>query len=295
MDMQKHFQNTKKHSVIKFLFPLYPHHIFKSTKLMALIGTLIALRFIIGMFSITIPGVSISISITWVTDMLMGWIYGPIYGFVLGAICDTIGYIASPTAVWFWMFAIQEPMVGFLSGVFGSFCAWRCVYKKNYLIDLLIQQIVIISFVAISLISILIWVDDKSIKLFNIYKWIVISMITIYLTVMEIFTYLNIKSIYDQKERTLIFIYSTTLVMVAMIICSFLLGPISAIEYLKHINGEYPESYMKYGTIFYLIPRVAKESIKSPLESIALTSLIIITKPMIETYINELQNKWVIF
>ncbi len=289
MDKNNHILNKWK----LFFYPLYPHHLFKSVRLMTILAVLIALRLLFGYINVPLPGVELSISIAWVPLMMIGWIFGPIYGFIVGIITDTISFLITPTSVWFWMYAIQEPIVGMLAGIFQGICYLRITKNnRNLIYDLLFEQITIIVFSITSMLSLLLWVDKGNIEYFNIYQIISVILIIIYLITMEIFTFIFLKSNEKNKQKILIFIYAGTLVTIITITFSFLLGPISAIQYLYYINGVYPENYIKYGTIFYLIPRILIESIKSPLETFILTSLIFATKPMMDRIYNYLNNQW---
>ena len=54
--------NIKSKRFIKFLFPLHPYRVFKSTKLLIIIAVLLALRIILNFISVPIPGANIVIS-----------------------------------------------------------------------------------------------------------------------------------------------------------------------------------------------------------------------------------------
>lgn len=286
-------QNLKSHNLRKFFFPLYEYKTLKQIKLLSLIAILISLRIIFGFFSVSLPIFRQTISIAWIPVMIMGWIFGPIYGMFLGFVCDTIGFIIHPTTIWFWMYAIQEPLIGFFSGIIASVCKLRRQNEHpNIIIDVLVHQIVTFGFSIISLVSILTWVDKGKIQYFEIYKNVTICLITLYLIVMECFTFYYLKNINDKKDNTLIFIYATILVSSLMMVFSFVLGPISAVEYLNYINGVYPDAWVKYGTLYYLIPRVAIESIKTPVESFLLYSLILVVNPLLNRILNQINNKW---
>jgi hypothetical protein len=98
-------EKTKDHFIKwkKFFFPLYPVKLFKSTNTMLMLSTLIAMRIIFQALSINMPGVVLSLSFEWLPLMLMGWYFGPIYGLMLGAMCDTLCYFifAGGGAIWF--------------------------------------------------------------------------------------------------------------------------------------------------------------------------------------------------
>ena len=89
-----------------------------------------------------------------------------------------------------------------------------------------------------------------------------------------------------------IFIYSTLLVTSIITVTSFLLGPISTVEYLRYINGVYPDAWVRYGMIYYLVPRIIVQCLKTPIESIVLASLILLTQNLFDDYINNLNNRW---
>ena len=132
---------------------------------------------------------------------------------------------------------------------------------------------------------------SEAVKYFDTYKIVTLVMLGVYIVIMECFTFIQIKGFEKHKERTLIFIYATMLVTIVIILFSFALGPITAVEYLKYVNGIYPDNYLTYGVIFYLVPRVIVESIKTPLEALAMYGLVLATRPLIRNINNTLQNK----
>lgn len=79
--------------------------------------------------------------------MIMGWFYGPIVGIFLGAVSDTLCYFIASGGIWFWMYAIQEPIVCFLSGIFAGIYNYRVrLDKKSVTFDLIFNQITIFIF-----------------------------------------------------------------------------------------------------------------------------------------------------
>jgi hypothetical protein len=74
------------------------------------------------------------------------------------------------------MYAIQEPIVGFIAGVMSSFAKLRINRNKSsILIDVLIQQILFISFGATCYTFLIIWLnpsDNTQVQsnFYNIYK-----------------------------------------------------------------------------------------------------------------------------
>lgn len=276
----------------RFLFPLAPYHLFKSTKLMLIIAVLFALRIILGFVHISVPNININISFAWVPIMVAGWIFGPVHGLIFGFICDSFMFLISPTSIWFWMYAIQEPLVGMISGIARSWYEFRKQKSKHIVYDVLIQQIILFAFASISFCGILLWTNDNVLDYFNSYKYICMGLICAYLIGIEIFTFINFGKNRENKSKLLLFLYSVVLLSIIMISFSFLLGPIAAIEYLKYINGSYPAMYMRYGLLIYLIPRIIVQSIKVPIESLIFCSTILVINPILNNYFNVLENKW---
>ena len=298
------FQNDKYLNLKRFFFPLYPLKIFKLNRIIIFFALMISLKLVLTIISIKIPIFNLSISISWVPVMILGWHFGMIYGLLIGVITDTITFFAFPSgALWFWMYAIQEPCIGFLAGLIGSWCKYKQKnISKNYLIeDIIIFQIILVAFVTFSYCALLImpWYDSKykDVKdvmvLHDLYKYIALAMLIIFFIVCELFfCFWFIKEKSRIMEHNFIFIYATLLVIISMTIFSFALGPFSTIEYLKYKNGKIPGNYIKYGVIFYLMPRLIVQSIKVPIESLVLVAGIIFSQKYIQQTIMYTNYQW---
>lgn len=284
--------NIKSKRFIKFLFPLHPYRVFKSTKLLIIIAVLLALRIILNFISVPIPGANIVISFSWVPVMIMGWIYGPVHGLTFGFITDSVCYLISPTYLWYWMYAIQEPIVGLTSGLARSIYEIRSQDNKENIYDFFIAQIILFCFTTSSLLGILLWVNGNVLDYYNSYKYISISLSIVYFIVIECFMWIYLKKMNKNDKRYLLFLYAITLISIIIVLFSFLLGPIASIEYLKYLNGEYPANYMKYGLLIYFVPRVIVQTIKVPIESLFFCSIVLIINPILNNYIMQLDNRW---
>ncbi len=279
---------------LNFFVPLHKWKIFSEVKFIAFIGILLALRIAFGIIHVNLPIVNKTISFAWIPIMVFGWIFGPIFGFFFGAVTDTITFFMFPGNVWFWMYAIQEPLVGFISGIVAGIYTIRISNEnKNMLVDIFIYQISNIFFCSICLWVLLKWLNSSGeMKDFATYQNIIIILLVVYFVTTELFIFVNLlKKDLDKIKQTL-FIYSTMTVTIVIVLFSFILGPISAVEYLHYINGRYPETWIKYGVVYYLVPRVAIESIKILIESYLLFSLLKISKSVLQNMINDIQNKW---
>lgn len=112
-----------------------------------------------------------------------------------------------------------------------------------------------------------------------------------FFVIIEVMFYINVKHKKTHKELML-FCYSSSLVITIVLLFSFLLGPITAVQYLYYLNGHLPNNYLEYGTIFYLIPRVCVESVKAPAECALTATVLYIVEPNIKMIHNNTLNKW---
>ncbi len=278
---------------LKFLFPLYPYHVFKTTKFLITIAALLALRILFTFFNVPIVATNQVISFDWIPVMIMGWIFGPIHGLFFGMFTDTLCYFIRPSGQWFWMYAIQECIVGFISGLTHSIYEIRVAGRKKIIFDFLITQIILFSFVIVCLTGILLWTNNNVIDYYNSYKYVCVALTIVYFIAINCFMLIYLKNIKENKNRFLLFLYALTLISVIAIFFSLLLGPIASVEYLRYINnGADPEAYAKYGLLFYFIPRVIVQTIKVPFETIIFCSTLLVINPILKNYINELENSW---
>ncbi len=285
----------KESRIKKFLFPFYPHKCFKNSKLMMLLAALLALKILFGFIHVKIPGINLAIGFAYVPIMICGWFFGPIIGFIFGAISDTIGFLTHPTSVWFWMYAIVEPTIGMWSGLIHGCFYLRNKNNKtiiNLVFDVFFQQIFLVGFILVCFFGLIFWSDQGKKPISSVCKILLIILVSLYFVFMEVLTFLYLIRAKNNINQCLIFIYSTLLVTSIITVTSFLLGPISTVEYLRYINGVYPDAWVRYGMIYYLVPRIIVQCLKTPIESIVLASLILLTQNLFDDYINNLNNRW---
>lgn len=303
-------EKEKKNSsfnVRKFFFPFSPIKSFRSIRLLMLLAILIALRLVFGVLTIRVAPFALSISIAWLPLMVIGWYFGPVIGLVIGMLTDTISFLMAGGGIWFWMYAIQEPIVGLISGLVGGWCRFRQLnINKKFTLDIVIDQILVIGFAVLSYVILIVWLDpskhfqgheEEFKQFYNIYKWVAIAGISFLIVVFEaLMTLTMTKKIGNKDHHTMInFVYTSSLVIVTMFLFSIALGPITAVEYVRFISGVTPEAFLKYGSIFYLVPRVAVEGIKVPLESLALFGVVSLFDSQVENVVNRINNSWVIY
>ena len=301
MFFKNHFKYEIKNLVLSFLFPLWPIKVFRNVHTMALLGMMIALRIVLQFFSVYIPTVNLSISLGWMPIIIIGWIFGPVFGFITGAITDTITFFIKP-GVWFWMYAIQEPIVGLMSGIFSFIYLIRKNNIKNNkrkgILDICILEIIIISFSAICFFSIHKLFEGSSFegqtsKLEGFFieqsKYIVTVCLITFFLIVQLAIYLTYKKM---RNSFISNIWIICMVCMYSIIFSFILGPIVSNEYYKYLYNKDSPNFIKYGAIFYLIPRTIKESIKCPIQITLLAMLIPLCENRLKEIKSQLQIKW---
>lgn len=294
--------NTKKKSFkykLKFFcFPFFPIKLKNTIHLITLLACLIAIRFITQLFSIPV-GPSLRISFNWIPMVLIGWLFGPIFGIFIGFITDSITFFISGS-IWFWMYAIQEPLIMMFSGIIGSIYRFK-KETKNWKWDYSFFQIILLLFLFIAIFVLVRFASNEftnsNINPLGMSKKstviltssCLIIFFVIVQTIVILFLFLN--KLY--RKEFVLFIYVTLLSILLSMFFSFILGTISAIYYFSYIsNNNPPSNIIKYGAYYFLIPRVVKESFKVPLNIIILFSVLKIAEPNILLIKQMSYQKW---
>lgn len=295
IDIQK---RSLREKIIKFLFPFYPVKIFKSVYLISFLASLVALRFVLVYLQLPVRPFGFSISFGWLPVYISGFFLGPIAGLLFGVVADSLAFMCTG-GVWFWMYSIQEPVVGLLAGFMGSL--YYVMKSHNIKITMIIQKVITYLFICFTIFIVVYEyyiIGGKFSKggLVNIeiFSSVAIGVMLLYLIVNEVQIDLLYKKIKTQKrqEYFVMYCYMSILVIIITSLFSFMLGPIIFVRFLEYTTGITPSSFIKYGSMFYLVPRVLKESIKTPIYIALLTGIVFaIRKPMANLY-NLDMNKW---
>lgn len=298
----KDLKQNRRLKARKFFFPFSPIKSFRSLRLLFLMAILIALRIVFCFTVIPLKPIGLSISLSWVPVMILGWYFGPVAGLILGMITDSLSFLVMGGGIWFWLYAIQEPIVGLISGLVAGYVRLRRSKEiKRLWIDITISEVVTIGFTVASLIILLLWLSpqdightsEKYVNFYNVYKWIAIAIISVFFVLYEVFFIWKTKQNKVNNQHQLNWIYTSTQVMVLMLIFSFALGPITAVEYYKFMNGGLtPESFIKFGSIFYLVPRVAVEAVKVPIEASVVFGIVTLFDTKVINIVNKINNSW---
>lgn len=305
-------EHQKTNKFIKFLFPFWPVKIFKSITGICVLAALLGLSILLNLFKINITA-GITISFAWLPGIIIGWYFGPIVGLLMGALIDTINWLIYG-GVWFWMYALQEPILGLIVGIISSLFNIIRNTKQHFSICLIINQIMLIGFIISSIFIVFYYTDPNNpffqsisnvenstsnmIKTTQLYlRWIILGILLGLFVIVEVivgYRYYQFKK--DRNSnfvRFEVFLFITIVALTSTIIFSFLLGPISAIEYYKFLNNtSYVPNLVNYGVMYYLLPRVIKECFKTPIYIIILTTLVCALNPAIVSFKNRIINSY---
>ena len=262
---------------------------------------MLGIRLVLGIFSVPIPMFGISLSFSWLPIYVVGWMYGPIIGFIFGLVSDTLAWVINGS-IWFWLFAIQEPIIGFFSGFFSGL--FYLCKNKSIKFLMIIQKFFVFSFILFTIFIVIFQfdlIDNNNFsgastiinkKIFIIVICVAMGVFLVINEVQSIFMYRNYKH-KRNIDNYITYLYVSMLIILVIALFSFILGPYSYVEYYKYINnGLNPSKYLQYGAMYYLIPRVLKESIKTPVYIFLVFSIIVAIKYQFNNVINTIKTKW---
>lgn len=232
----------------------------------------------------------------------------------MGWIIDTINYLIGG-GVWFWLYAIQEPLLGLIVGTIASVYFFLKSESKSIKWTLIFNQIIVLMFIVASVFIVFYYSSpnnsffqdlmnstsyntmDMIKKTNEILRWIILSLLSVYFIIVESIIFIKLKKYKNSKDvhvdHIQTFLLISAMCMITSVIFSFLLGPVSAIEYYKWVhNGINPPSLVKFGVVFYLVPRVIKECFKTPIYAIILATIIFPTNMIITNIKYKLQNSY---
>ena len=297
--MQIKFVKIEK-KIKKFLFPISKP--FSSIKTLTFIAIIFALY--IFLVLCTIHSV-LNFSISWIPIMVLGWYLGPIYSCFLTIIFDNIRFflLSQVGGLWFWLYAIQAPLVALISSLFGGLFHYRInaiksSCSKSIIFDVMLANLIVVSFFVFTIFMLLSFVNNSTkfsgsekIEVFflNVYKWIAISLLTFSLIGFETII-INCKRNRQNRKnfilRILILCYCSSLVLVVMFIFPFILQPIATIEYCKYCG------FPNRSFLFYLIPQTFRQSIIVPIEIFVLKAIILLAQKQFNEINDQINNQW---
>ena len=297
--------NTTKNTLIKFLFPFWPIKVFKTTKTIFVFAFLIALSILLNLINIKIIG-GISLSFAWLPVIIIGWYFGPVIGLIMGGVIDTINWLIYG-GVWFWLYAIQEPLIGLITGFFVSCYLLINKIKNHFKINFTISQIILVIFLIFSITFVFYFSNPKNnlinsnlnsllLKTNQIIKWLIIGFLILFFTIIESIVIFKIIEYKKQSKPEILenFLFISTLMIVLTTIFSYLLGPISAIEFYKFLNKtSYVPNLINYGYIYFLLPRIIKECFKTPIYITLLSLIICGLDPLLIRLKNSIHNSYI--
>lgn len=304
--------NNLKLKTLKFFFPFWPVKVLKTVTGVCTLAALLGLSILLNLFKVPIVA-GITISFAWLPGIIIGWYFGPIIGLLMGFIIDTINWLVYG-GIWFWMYALQEPLLGLIIGLISSIFIIIKQNKHHFKLTIILNQIFFLFFLIISIFIVFYYTDPNNpmfnklnssgihntLTIANQYlKWVILALLIVVFSIVEgiiIYQLLNYHQSIDKdvsKFETYLFV--VIIVLISTVLFSFLIGPVSAIEYYKFINNtSQVPNLINYGVIYYLLPRVIKECFKTPVYIAILSILICALNPMLINFKNRLFNSYYI-
>ena len=291
----------KKRNINRFLFPISkPFSSIKTLTFIAIIFALYIFLVLCTMHSV------LNFSISWIPIMVLGWYLGPIHSCFLTIIFDNIRFflLSQVGGLWFWLYAIQAPLVALISSLFGGLFRYRINFiesscSKSIIFDVIFSNLIVISFLIFTIFMLLSFVNNSTkfsgvekIGAFflNVYKWIAIGFLIFGLAIFETIIIINFKYNWQNKKdfvlRILILCYCSSLVLVIMFIFPFVLQPIATIEYCKYCG------FPNRSFLFYLIPQTFRQSIIVPIEIFVLKTIILLAQKQFNEINDQINNQW---
>lgn len=175
------------------------------------------------------------------------------------------------------------------------------------MISIILNQIFIFSFMLTSIVILFIYTDPNnplfiklvssgrlSYQINSIFRWVILSFMLLFAILIEaitIYQYRRWKN-HQNDRKFMIFLYSSIICIASTILFSFVLGPVSSIKYFEFMYGRQPSGLLKYGVIYYLLPRVLKECVKTPLYILLYFSVLLVVIPMVKHIKNIARNTY---
>ncbi|QMT98405.1 ECF transporter S component [Mycoplasma tullyi] len=286
-------KSINKTAIIKFFLPFWPLKLRYNIYLISFLAIFIALKVILGLFVVRI-GPTISLGISWVGLALIGWIFGIVAAIPIGFLTDALSFFLGGGDVWYWLFAIQEPMIIFTAGLFGSIYRIRRNYASNFW-DFVFQQILILGFCVVGFIFLSLYNNPETNRFLvrNNSFGTTLSMVfmALFFVFSEITSWLLYLKNRKTKESIKLFLYVSTMMITLSILYSLVLGTIAINEYLINVVHQKPKT-RDFILSAFLIPRVIKETLRLPILIICVIALIKISEPYLQNFFNLSRLRW---
>lgn len=215
---------------------LFEFNKLKNVSNIAILGLLLSLRIILQ-FVGSIPLGPTTLSFTWITLVVTGFIFGPFIGLMFGTIADLLGYALHP-GIFMWEYSIQEPLICMVAGFIG-FIYFN--YKSKKWVDFIVFEIFLVAFTTVALVVALMehpnitkavigsktrehstsFLDNKILPLILVpIFFVLINIVVLYLII-------------GNKSNYRIILYVAIIVIQAWVVWSWIEGPWAQIRYWK--------------------------------------------------------------
>ena len=104
---------------------------FKSIKSIVAAALLIALHTVLAVFVSIQVTPTLRISVSFLANCAIGYMFGPVMGFVCGGLGDLIQFVIKPTGAYFPGWTISAALAGFIYGLFFYGCNMKVAEKYD--------------------------------------------------------------------------------------------------------------------------------------------------------------------
>ena len=259
-----------KTTFLKYLFPLR-NPIFA----IAISGMLVGLRLISGSFAINVGPMIISFN--WTVLFLIGFILGPLFGYIIGWITNSLDWVIHGD-IWMWEYAIQEPIICMLGGLLGILYKVLKDHKSKWTMFILFE-IVFTGMMIFGLYVVLKYFDFDGYEKDNAFtnmtaKISGIALISVFYIGINILVMIMMKR---NNDANLIMAVSL-LVITTTVIFSWLMGPWAMKRWYEYQYGHTSPEFKNYGYKYYALSRIIQSMFIVPAE-------IVIVYPLWKAYI----------
>ena len=247
-----------KTTFYKFIFPVR-NPIFA----IAIAGLLVGLRLVSGLFAINVGPMIISFN--WTTIFLIGFILGPLFGFVIGWITNSLDWVIHGD-IWMWEYAIQEPLICLLGGLLGILYKVLKDHKSKWTMFILFE-VVFTGMMIFGLYVVSKYFDFNGYKTNNTFTNMTVKISGIVL-ISAFYIGINILVIIMMKrnnDANLIMAVSL-LVIITTVIFSWLMGPWAMKRWFEYQYGHTPIEFTNYGYKYYALSRIVEAMFIVPVE-----------------------------
>ncbi len=251
--------------ITKYLFPI------KSTIFtITMAGLLLGIRLALGFFSVNLGPVTLSLS--WTSLFIAGFILGPIIGYAFGWISDSFGFLIHPgSAGYMWEYSIQEGLIVLIGALFGILYRLLKNNKSKWAF-FIVFEVILTAAIGFGVFMLSKYFDFTHVVSSASSNWIDSKWIKITALVLILLTYIvtNIVVVIliNKKQDANLVMIVTLTVLVTWVLFAWIMGPWVNVRWYQKIYNHMPSSYATYGYKVYSLASILKSLFMIPIETL---------------------------